>query len=206
MIARVGGSFMANIPHPELKRLILAECPAAKVRIPSEIGSADPVRVPLSCGAKRTPSRIGSASSRSMPSSIGNGGRGLRTPREKGSCLAAEALCLPFVMIAGPGAAKQAKNTARDAELADLRVVECPDPFASHTREELLENTRTVLWSRIRKVLAESFAATGRVAGAFGVCGGRSRRSRHLCRRSMSLAPARPHSEKSRSAISRSTA
>ena len=39
-IALVGGSFMANVTHPELKRLILAEFPTAKVYVLSEIGSA----------------------------------------------------------------------------------------------------------------------------------------------------------------------
>ena len=41
-IALVGGSFMANVTHPELKRLILAEFPKAKVYLLSEIGSAGP--------------------------------------------------------------------------------------------------------------------------------------------------------------------
>ena len=41
-IALVGGSFMANVTHPELKRLILAEYPAAKIYLLSEIGSAGP--------------------------------------------------------------------------------------------------------------------------------------------------------------------
>ena len=41
-IALVGGSFMANVTHPELKRLILAEYPTAKVYVLSEIGSARP--------------------------------------------------------------------------------------------------------------------------------------------------------------------
>ena len=41
-IALVGGSFMANVTHPELKRLILAEYPTAKVYVLSEIGSAGP--------------------------------------------------------------------------------------------------------------------------------------------------------------------
>jgi len=39
-IALVGGSFMANVTHPELKRLILAEWPTAKVYVLGEIGSA----------------------------------------------------------------------------------------------------------------------------------------------------------------------
>ena len=41
-IALVGGSFMANVTHPELKRLILAGHPTAKVYLLSEIGSAGP--------------------------------------------------------------------------------------------------------------------------------------------------------------------
>ena len=41
-IALVGGSFMANVTHPELKRLILAEHPTAKIYLLSEIGSAGP--------------------------------------------------------------------------------------------------------------------------------------------------------------------
>ncbi len=41
-IALVGGSFMASVTHPELKRLILSEFPTAKVLRLSEIGSAGP--------------------------------------------------------------------------------------------------------------------------------------------------------------------
>ena len=41
-IALVGGSFMANVTPPELKRLILAEFQTAKVYLLSEIGSARP--------------------------------------------------------------------------------------------------------------------------------------------------------------------
>ena len=41
-VALVGGSFMASVTHPELKRLILAEFPTAKVYLLNEIGSAGP--------------------------------------------------------------------------------------------------------------------------------------------------------------------
>ncbi len=41
-IAIVGGSFMASVTHPELKRLILRDYPDAKVYVLSEIGSAGP--------------------------------------------------------------------------------------------------------------------------------------------------------------------
>ena len=39
-IAVVGGSFMASVTHPEIKRLILKHYPQAKVYVLSEIGSA----------------------------------------------------------------------------------------------------------------------------------------------------------------------
>jgi hypothetical protein len=45
-IAVVGGSFMANITHPEIKRLILANYPTAKVILLNEIGSAGPLSRP----------------------------------------------------------------------------------------------------------------------------------------------------------------
>src|SRR4051794_36415665 len=41
-IAVVGGSFMANITHPEIKRLILLHYPTARVILLNEIGSAGP--------------------------------------------------------------------------------------------------------------------------------------------------------------------
>ena len=41
-IAVVGGSFMAGITHPEIRRLILAKYPTAKVILLNEIGSAGP--------------------------------------------------------------------------------------------------------------------------------------------------------------------
>ena len=41
-IAIVGGSFMASVTHPELKRLILRDYPDARIYVLSEIGSAGP--------------------------------------------------------------------------------------------------------------------------------------------------------------------
>ncbi len=163
-IALVGGSFMANVTHPELKRLILAEYPTAKVYLLSEIGSAGPYPRP---GVVRREKDAFQSRLREFKVDAvisGNGGCGLCTPKETGSCLAAEALGIPSVMIAGPGFVKQAKNTARDAGLAVLRVAEYPGPFASHTREELLENTRKILWPQVKKALTEPLAATERGA------------------------------------------
>ena len=80
----------------------------------------------------------------------GNGGCGLCTPKETGSCIAAKALGIPSVMIAAPGFVKQAKSAARAAGLEILRVAEYPGAFASHTRGELLDNTRNILWPQIK--------------------------------------------------------
>ena len=159
-VALVGGSFMANVTHPELKRLILAEYPTAKVYLLSEIGSAGPYPRP---GVVR---REKDAFQRKLKEFkidavvSGNGGCGLCTPKETGSCIAAEVLGIPSVMIAAPGFVKQAKATAASAGLAELRVAEYPGAFASHTREELLANTRKVLWPQIKSAL------TGETAGS----------------------------------------
>ena len=48
-------------------------------------------------------------------------------------------------MVAGPGFVKQAQATARACGIRALRVAEYPGSFASHTREELVANTREVL-------------------------------------------------------------
>ncbi len=159
-IALVGGSFMANVTHPELKRLILAEYPTAKVYLLSEIGSAGPYPRP---GVVR---REKDAFQRKLKEFkidavvSGNGGCGLCTPKETGSCIAAEVLGIPSVMIAAPGFVKQAKATAVSAGLAELRVAEYPGAFASHTREELLSNTRKVLWPQIKNALTGETAVS----------------------------------------------
>ncbi len=41
-------------------------------------------------------------------------------------------------------------SAAASAGLQELRIAEYPGAFASHTREELLENTRKVLWPQIK--------------------------------------------------------
>ena len=152
-IALVGGSFMANVTHPELKRLILAEFPTAKVYLLSEIGSAGPYPRP---GVVRREKDAFQKKLKEFGVDAvvsGNGGCGLCTPKETGSCIAAEVLGIPSVMIAAPGFVKQAKATAASAGLAELRVAEYPGAFASHTRDELLANTRKVLWPQVKSAL-----------------------------------------------------
>lgn len=151
--ALVGGSFMASVTHPELKRLILKEFPNSKVYLLSEIGSAGPYPRP---GVRRVEKEEFERKLKEFKVDAvisGNGGCGLCTPKETGSCITAEMLGLPSVMIAGPGFVTQAKSTARSAGIECLRVAEYPGAFASHTNEELLENTRKILWPAIKKAL-----------------------------------------------------
>ncbi len=169
-IALVGGSFMANVTHPELKRLILAEYPTAKVYLLDEIGSAGPYPRP---GVVR---REKDAFQRRLRESgvdavvSGNGGCGLCTPKETGSCIAAEVLGIPSVMIAAPGFTAQARATAAAAGLAELRVAEYPGAFSAHAREVLLENTRKVLWPQVKAGLIGGGPGSGS-AGDSGDCG-----------------------------------
>ena len=152
-IALVGGSFMANVTHPELKRLILAEHPTAKVYLLSEIGSAGPYPRPGVVRREKDEFQRKLKEFKVDAVVSGNGGCGLCTPKETGSCIAAEVLGIPSVMIAAPGFVKQAKSAAASAGLAELRVAEYPGAFASHTREHLLENTRKVLWPQVKRGL-----------------------------------------------------
>ncbi|MCR5750561.1 MAG: hypothetical protein K6G91_01240 [Kiritimatiellae bacterium] len=152
-IALVGGSFMANVTHPELKRLILAEHPTAKVYLLSEIGSAGPYPRPGVVRREKDEFQRKLKDLKVDAVVSGNGGCGLCTPKETGSCIAAEVLGIPSVMIAAPGFVKQAKSAAASVGLAELRVAEYPGAFASHTRDELLENTRKVLWPQVKNAL-----------------------------------------------------
>ena len=154
-IALVGGSFMANVTHPELKRLILSEYPKAKVYLLSEIGSAGPYPRPGVVRREKDEFQRKLKEFKIDAVISGNGGCGLCTPKETGSCIAAEVLGIPSVMIAAPGFVKQAKSAANSAGLAELRVAEYPGAFASHTREELLSNTRKTLWPQVKAGLTE---------------------------------------------------
>lgn len=148
-IAVVGGSFMANVTHPEIKRLILANYPDAKVILLSEIGSAGPY--PAS-GVKRPQKDEFERKLKEMKVDAvisGNGGCGLCTPKEEGSCITAEYLGIPSVMIAAPGFVEQAKATALTSGVPVQRVAEYPGAFASHTHDELIKNTQEVLWKQI---------------------------------------------------------
>ncbi len=148
-IALVGGSFMASVTHPEIKRLILRNYPTANVILLEEIGSGGPFPGP---GVARRAKDDFQRSLKDMGVHAvisGNGGCGLCTPKETGSSIAAEYIGIPAVTIAGPTFVKQVYSTSVNNGVPAPRAATYPGAFASHTREELIQNTREVLWPQL---------------------------------------------------------
>lgn len=154
-IAIVGGSFMASITHPELKRLILEQYPSANVILLDEIGSAGVYPAP---GVTRRAKDEFQQKLREMHVDAvisGNCGCGLCTPKEVGSCIAAEYIGIPSVAIAAPGFVNEVYYTEINNGVPAPRVAEYPGAFAAHTRDELISNTRNVLWPQIIAALTD---------------------------------------------------
>lgn len=162
-IAIVGGSFMAYVTHPEIKKLIQTQYKNTTVYVLNEIGSAGPWPGPGMVREQKD-AFIAKLKSLGVDAVIsGNGGCGLCTPKEMGSCIAAEFIGLPSVMIAAPGFTEQAKSAARAAGVAIPRVAEYPGAFSAHTPEELKKNTQEVLWPQIVKALTTPLSDAERV-------------------------------------------
>ncbi|MBR2962525.1 MAG: hypothetical protein IKC42_05835 [Alistipes sp.] len=158
-IAIVGGSFMARTTHPEIKRLIEQHYPSARVILLDEIGSAGVYPAP---GVTRRSKDEFQERLRSMQVDAvisGNCGCGLCTPKEVGSCIAAEYIGIPAVAIAAPTFTEQVFYTSTNNGIPAPRVAEYPGAFASHTTEELIKNTRNVLWPQIVKALTTPISA-----------------------------------------------
>ena len=167
-IAVVGHNFMARVTHPEIKRLILEKYPTAKVILQEEIGSAGMYPAP---GLVRPAKDEFQRKLKEMHVDAvisGNGGCGLCTPKETGSCIAAEYVGIPSVIIAGPGFVKQAKCTALASGVAVLRCAEYPGAFALHTEAELIRNTREVVWPQIVAALTKPITDAEMAVGAKG--------------------------------------
>lgn len=148
-VAIVGGSFMASVTHPEIKRLILEHYPTAKVLLLDEIGSAGVYPAP---GVTRRAKDLFQAKLREMGVDAvisGNCGCGLCTLKEVGSCIAAEYIGIPAVAIAAPGFVDEVYYTSLNNGVPAPRVAEYPGAFAAHTSEELLRNTREVVWPQL---------------------------------------------------------
>lgn len=154
-IAIVGGSFMASITHPELKRLILEQYPSANVILLDEIGSAGVYPAP---GVTRRAKDEFQQRLREMHVDAvisGNCGCGLCTPKEVGSCIAAEYIGIPSVAISAPGFVNEVYYTEINNGVPVPRVAEYPGAFAAHTRDELISNTRNVLWPQVIAALTD---------------------------------------------------
>ncbi len=167
-IAVVGVSFMTGVTHPEIKRLILEHYPSATVILLDEIGIAGPYPAP---GVMRKAKEEFQAKLKEMKVDAviaGNGGCGLCTPKETGSCIAAEYLGIPSVIIAGPGFVDQAKYTALNNGVPVMRVAQYPGAFATHTAEQLIKNTREILWPQIVEALTKPISEEERSAGISG--------------------------------------
>ena len=170
-IAIVGVSFMTHVTHPEIKNLIKQHYPTAKVILLDEIGIAGPYPAP---GVTRRAKEEFQAKLKEMRVDAvisGNGGCGLCTPKETGSCITAEYLGIPSVIIAGPGFVEQAKYTARNNGVPVLRVAEYPGVFATHSSEELVRNTREVLWPQIVAALTNQISDEERTVNVNGTKG-----------------------------------
>jgi hypothetical protein len=144
-IAVVGGSFMASVTHQEIKKLILENYPTAKVLLLDEIGSAGVYPAP---GITRRSKDEFQRRLRDLGVDAvisGNCGCGLCTPKEVGSCIAAEYVGVPSIAIAAPGFVREVYYTSINNGVPAPRVAEYPGAFASHTRDELIKNTREVL-------------------------------------------------------------
>ena len=140
---------MARVTHPEIKRLILENHPTAKVILLNEIGSAGPypgpgVRSQAKDEFQRRLKEIGVDAVIS-----GNGGCGLCTPKETGSSIAAEYVGVPAVTVAAPTFVNQVYAAALAHGVPVPRSATYPGAFAAHTPEELVRNTREVVWPQI---------------------------------------------------------
>ncbi|HOB22177.1 MAG TPA: hypothetical protein PKI30_04935, partial [Bacillota bacterium] len=154
-IAVVGGSFMANVTHPEIKRLILKNYPGAKVILLDEIGSAGPFPGP---GVARKSVEDFQKKLKEMGVDAvisGNCGCGLCTIKETGSSIAAEYIGIPAVTIAAPAFVAQVASISVNNGVPAPRIATYPGAFAAHTREELIQNTREVLWPQIVEALTK---------------------------------------------------
>ena len=159
-IAVVGGSFMASITHPEIKRLILAEYPTAKVILLNEIGSAGPFPGP---GVTRESKDEFQRKLKEMGVNAvisGNGGCGLCTPKETGSSVAAEYLGIPAVTVAAPTFVNQVYSTAVNHGVPSPRAATYPGAFSAHSPQELVKNTREVVWPQIIEALTKPITET----------------------------------------------
>ncbi len=164
-IAVVGVSFMSRVTHPEIKRIIETNYPNAHVLLLDEVGTAGPYPAPgITRRAKdEFQQRLRDLHVDAVIS--GNGGCGLCTPKETGSCIAAEYIGIPSVIITAPSFTAQARYTALNNGVPVLRVAEYPSAFALDDEATLIRNTREVLWPQIVDALTKPITTEERNQG-----------------------------------------
>lgn len=158
-IAIVGEDFMYNITHPELGRLIKEHYPTSQIIMYDEFPIAGPYPAP---GITRQSTELFRQRLIDMKVDAviaGNGGCGICTPKETGSCIVAEKLGIPSVIVTAPGFDEEARYTARNNGVPVLRVAVYPGAFASHSEEQLIQNTREVTWPQIVTALTKPITA-----------------------------------------------
>lgn len=163
-IAVVGVSFMSKVTHREIKRLIQQHYPDAKVLLMDEIGAAGVYPAPGITRREKDEFQKKLREYKVDAVISGNGGCGLCTPKETGSCIAAEYIGIPSVIIAAPGFTDQARYTALNNGVPVMRIAQYPGAFALHSEAELIKNTREVLWKQIvdgltRPITSEEIAS-----------------------------------------------
>lgn len=147
-IALVGGSFMASTTHPELKKCILEAYPTATVYMLQEVGSGGPYSVfGQSAQTKAFQNKLKELEVDAVIS--GNCGCGLCTTKESGSAIAAEYIGIPTVTVGAPTFIAQIHSTGVNRGVPVLRTAEYPGAFASHSTQELLKNTREIVFPQI---------------------------------------------------------
>ncbi|MCR4683745.1 MAG: hypothetical protein K5647_10485 [Clostridiales bacterium] len=153
-IALVGGSFMASVTHNEMKKCILETYPTCKVYTFNEVGTGGPYSVfKPSAQTVRFQNRLKELKVDAVIS--GNCGCGLCTTKETGSAIAAEYIGIPTVTVGAPTFTAQIHSTGVNRGVPVLRSAEYPGAFASHSTEELIRNTRDIVWPQIVDALTK---------------------------------------------------
>ena len=129
-IALVGGSFMASITHPAIKRLILQNYPTARVLLFDEIGAAGVYPAPGITRKSKDEFQKKLQEFKVDAVISGNCGCGLCTLKETGSCIAAEYASVPAVAIAAPAFVREVYYTEINNGIPAPRGVEYPGAFA----------------------------------------------------------------------------
>ena len=151
-IALVGGSFNAAVTHQEIKRLILQNYPTAKVLLFQDAGSAGQY-YEQSRQVKNFQDTLKKLKVDAVIS--GNGGCGICTLREVGNSIAAEHAGIPAVTIGAPSFVRLIYSTSVNRGVPAPRAATYPGAFSAHTDEELVKNTREVVWPQIVEALTK---------------------------------------------------